>query len=96
MRISLAQAREVASLARLELSEQELASLNEQLNAIVSYVEQLNELDTDQVEGTSHVVSLVCPGRADEQTPSPDGRAILERAPQVGEESFFMVPKVIS
>lgn len=96
MLISPAQARQVAALARLELSDQELEALTEQLNAIVSYVEQLNELDTDRVEGTSHVVALACPGREDEQHTCPDQRAIVARAPQVGEESFFMVPKVIS
>ena len=84
----------VAELARLELTAAEKDQFIAQLNGILSYIEKLNELDTRDVEPTSHVlpISNVC--RDDEVQPSLDRTEVLRNAP---EEShfFFKVPRII-
>ena len=57
--ISQAQVEHVAQLARLALSDEEKQRLTEQLNAILTYMEQLNEVPTAGVEPTAHVLDLV-------------------------------------
>ena len=57
--ISEAQVEHVAQLARLVLSPEEKQRFTEQLNAILSYMDQLNEVSTDGVEPTAHVLDLV-------------------------------------
>jgi aspartyl-tRNA(Asn)/glutamyl-tRNA(Gln) amidotransferase subunit C len=58
MKITKQEVEHVARLARLELSEQEKETLTDQLSNILTYVEQLNELDTKDVEPTSHVLDI--------------------------------------
>ena len=58
MKITKQEVEHVARLARLELSEQEKETLTDQLSNILTYVEQLNELDTKGVEPTSHVLDI--------------------------------------
>lgn len=58
MSIQMKDVEHVAKLARLELSDDEKEKLTEQLNAILHYAEKLSELDTDQVEPTSHVMPM--------------------------------------
>ncbi len=94
MKISTEQVSKVAQLARLGLSDDELQRFTGQLDAILHHVDQLNELDTEGVAGTSHVVPLVCPERADEIRESAPTESLLSRAPQQ-EENFFLVPKII-
>ena len=87
-------ARKIARLARLELTEEELARFAGQLDAILRYVAQLEELDLDGVEGTSHALALDCPTREDELRPSSPRETLLSRAPaQDGEH--FLVPRMI-
>lgn len=57
-RISVEQVKHVAHLARLAITEDEAEKFTKQLDAIISFAEQLNELDTDNVEPTSHVLEL--------------------------------------
>ena len=94
MRITSEEVRKVANLARLALSEEEVQSLTLQLDAILGYVEQLNELDTTAAEPTTHVIPLDCPPREDCLKPFSGREAILNQAPQ-HEEDFFLVPKII-
>ena len=56
MSISIQDVEHVAKLARLELSEEEKAKFAEQLGAILKYAQKLNELDTENVPPTSHVL----------------------------------------
>lgn len=57
-RISNEQVKHVANLARLEISEEETEKMTQQLDAIIGFAELLNELDTDHVEPTSHVLDM--------------------------------------
>jgi len=78
----------VARLARLRLSEQEVERMSSELSAILEHVENINELDLDAVEPTTHVVALENVLREDEPRESlPRGRA-LEQAPDAGDGGF--------
>jgi aspartyl-tRNA(Asn)/glutamyl-tRNA(Gln) amidotransferase subunit C len=84
----------VALLARLKLSDDELARMTVQLAQIVGYVEQLNELDTDEVEPMAHAVELVNVFRADGVTESlPRDRALANAPKSDGE--CYLVPAVL-
>lgn len=84
----------VAELARLELTAAEKEQFIAQLNSILTYINQLNELDTTDVEPTSHVIPMSNVFRDDEVCPSLDRELALHNAP---EEShfFFKVPRII-
>jgi aspartyl-tRNA(Asn)/glutamyl-tRNA(Gln) amidotransferase subunit C len=84
----------VAELARLELTPEEKERFIVQLNDILTYIDKLNELDTADVEPTSHVIPLSNVFRDDEVRPSLDRQLVLQNAP---EEShwFFKVPRII-
>ncbi len=94
MKITKEDVLKVAELARLEFGEEELEKFTEQMGKILSYIEKLNELDTENVEPTSHVLDLPTPLRDDavEEWLSPG--EVLENAPQE-EDGFFVVPRVI-
>jgi aspartyl-tRNA(Asn)/glutamyl-tRNA(Gln) amidotransferase subunit C len=94
MKITPEIVRRVARLARLGLSDAEVETFAPQLDAILGYVEQLGELDTSHVEGTSHAVRLDCPLRDDLERPSPPRGPILARAASADGE-FFVVPRII-
>jgi aspartyl-tRNA(Asn)/glutamyl-tRNA(Gln) amidotransferase subunit C len=84
----------VANLARLELSEAEKEQFEDQLNAILKYAEKLNELNTDGIEPTSHVLPLANVMREDKVIPSwPIGKVLLN-APEE-EDGQFKVPPVL-
>jgi aspartyl-tRNA(Asn)/glutamyl-tRNA(Gln) amidotransferase subunit C len=57
-RISTEQVKHVAHLARLAVTEEEVQKFTKQLDAIITFAEQLNELDTENVEPTSHVLDM--------------------------------------
>jgi aspartyl-tRNA(Asn)/glutamyl-tRNA(Gln) amidotransferase subunit C len=84
----------VAELARLELTAAEKEQFIVQLNSILTYVEQLNELVTTDVDPTSHVLRMSNVFRDDVVRPSLDRALVLQNAP---EEShfFFKVPRII-
>jgi aspartyl-tRNA(Asn)/glutamyl-tRNA(Gln) amidotransferase subunit C len=84
----------VAALARLAFSEEEEQKLTEQLNAILHYMEQLNALDTANVEPLSQVVALTNVFRPDALVPGVSREEALRNAP-ARTEKFFKVPKVI-
>lgn len=84
----------VARLARLKLSEEEKEKYTKQLGDILKYINKLNELDTEKVEPTSHVLRLSNVFREDKVRPSLKQEEILANAPQV-ESNHFKVKKVI-
>ena len=84
----------VARLARLSLTEAEAARLREQLGGILSYIRQLDALDTKDVTPTSHAVEMGTPFRDDIARPFGDKDAILANAPD-REGDFFRVPRII-
>ena len=94
MKITPAIVKKVAQLAKLELSPPELETFTSQLDAILTYMEQLDELDTKAIQGTAHVLEMNCPDRQDELQPAINPREIVQGAPQQ-DEGYFIVPKII-
>jgi aspartyl-tRNA(Asn)/glutamyl-tRNA(Gln) amidotransferase subunit C len=84
----------VSLLARLQFSPQELDTLTAQLGAIVGYVEQLSELNTDGVEPMAHALDLSNVFRSDEVAPSLSSKQALANAPHHDAE-FYLVPAVL-
>ncbi len=94
MKILKEEVEHVARLARLALSEEEKRLFSQQLSSILTYIEKLKELETTQVEPTTHVVPLQNVFREDEVKPSLPREAALRNAPE-RTEGFFRVPKII-
>ena len=93
--IDAATVRHVALLSRLSLNDEELALYSAQLASIVLYISKLNEIDTEAVPPTSHVLtSLRNVYRADIPRPSLPVDVALANAP-AREGDFFKVPQVI-
>jgi aspartyl-tRNA(Asn)/glutamyl-tRNA(Gln) amidotransferase subunit C len=92
--ISREEVERVASLARLSLSDAEIARIGSELTAILGYVETLERVDTRDVPPTSHVIALATPLREDVAEPPLDPELALLNAPQRSGSSF-VVPKVI-
>jgi len=84
----------VARLARLELSEDEMETFGDQLEQILTYMEQLNRLDTTGVEPTSHAIPIYNIFREDEVKSSLAQEEVLTIAPDE-EDGHFKVPKII-
>ncbi|MEK7683241.1 MAG: Asp-tRNA(Asn)/Glu-tRNA(Gln) amidotransferase subunit GatC, partial [Nitrospirota bacterium] len=81
----------ISKLARLSVSEKEREAFSAQLQGILSYMEKLNELDTKDVEPTSHVVSLSNVMRDDVQRDSISREDALANAPD-HTDKFYRVP----
>ena len=94
MKVETGEVDHVARLARLKLSEEEKGLFTDQMNAILDYMEKLNELDTGEIEPTFHVVSHQNVMREDEIKESQPQEAALENAPDKAQECF-RVPKII-
>jgi len=94
MKITQEQVEHVAKLARLALSQEEIATFTGQMDGILAYVEKLNELDTSGIIPTSHAVPVENAFREDEVRPSIGTDNALANAPDRVED-FFSVPKVI-
>jgi aspartyl-tRNA(Asn)/glutamyl-tRNA(Gln) amidotransferase subunit C len=94
MSVTLKDVEHIASLARLEFTAEEKTTFTHQLNSILAYVEQLNELDTTNVEPLAHVIELEDAFRADVAKPGVTQEDALKNAP-AKTEKFFKVPKVI-
>jgi len=84
----------IATLARIKVPDSELESLAGELTQIMTWIEQLNEVDVAGVEPMTSVVHVKMPMRADQVTDGGDRDAILKNAPQAA-RGFFAVPKVV-
>jgi aspartyl-tRNA(Asn)/glutamyl-tRNA(Gln) amidotransferase subunit C len=84
----------IAELARLKFSDSEIENFTHQLNEILSYMEKLNQLNTDNIEPLSHPVEGSNVFREDNVKPSIPTDEALKNAPEK-DEHFFRVPKVI-
>jgi aspartyl-tRNA(Asn)/glutamyl-tRNA(Gln) amidotransferase subunit C len=84
----------VARLARIAVSDEEAEALKGELNAILGFVEQLNEVDVDGVEPMTSVIATTMKKRPDQVTEHDQAAEIVANAPAV-EDSFFVVPKVV-
>ena len=81
-------------LARLSLTEEEKELFGEQLSSILDYMEKLNELDTEHIEPTSHVLTLSNVMREDAPRDSIPREDALSNAPD-RTDKFYRVPKII-
>ena len=94
MNLSKEEVEHVAKLARLSVTEEEVEVFRKHLSDILSYITKLNELDTADVEPTSHVLDLKNVLREDERRPSLSRDDAMSGAP-AQEDGFFLVPKII-
>jgi aspartyl-tRNA(Asn)/glutamyl-tRNA(Gln) amidotransferase subunit C len=86
--------RYVANLARIDLSDAEIAQFQSQLGRVLEYVEQLNKVDVSHVEPTAHANAVFNVFRADEAKPGLEKSAALANAPRQA-NGLFMVTKVV-
>jgi aspartyl-tRNA(Asn)/glutamyl-tRNA(Gln) amidotransferase subunit C len=84
----------VAHLARIALAEEDVAKMQGELNAILGFVEQLDEVDVAGVEPMTSVTPMVMKKRADVITEGGIAADIVRNAP-AAEDDYFMVPKVV-
>lgn len=94
MAITLKDVEYAAKLAKLELTKEEKVTFQRELDKIIKYVDQLNELNTENVPVTSHVIPMQNVLREDEVLPSLSTDQALANAPRK-KDGFFRVPKVI-
>ncbi len=94
MAIDAETVRRVAKLARIAEPEARLAPLAREIDGIVRWIEQLNEVDTEGVEPLASNVNATLPMRDDVVTDGGDAARVLSNAPKT-EDGFFVVPKVV-
>ena len=95
MKITPAEVRLTAELARLSLSDEEVDRLTRELDGILGYMEILASVDVTGVSPMTHAVALDCPLRADEPGPELGTAGALASAPR-SQDGFFQVPRVIA
>jgi aspartyl-tRNA(Asn)/glutamyl-tRNA(Gln) amidotransferase subunit C len=86
--------RRIAKLARLALEEERVAPMVDELNGILAWVKQLEEVDVTGVAPMTSVVEQKLKLRADKVTDGGNADALMANAPN-GEDHFFVVPKVV-
>ncbi len=94
-RISSNEVKKVAQLARLELNESETQKHAEQLENILSYIKQLEKIDTENIPCTTRAIEVLNVFRKDEKKEYENSEELLNLAPS-RENQFFKVPKIIS
>ena len=91
--ISVKDVEHVAKLARLELTEEEKEKFAGQLGDVLKYVEQMNEVDTSNVEPMAHAIDFVNVMREDAVNYEQTKQQLMANAPDA-EDGFFKVPKI--
>lgn len=94
MSLSKQEVEQVALLARLGLDENQLESLQVELNSILGHIDQLSQLDLADVEPTTHSIPLVNSTRPDVVRPSLDRELALKNAPE-REGGAFLIPRIV-
>jgi aspartyl-tRNA(Asn)/glutamyl-tRNA(Gln) amidotransferase subunit C len=84
----------IAKLARIKLSDEEAKDLLKDMNSILDWVEQLNEVNTDSIEPLANISSSTLPQRKDESKDVNSSDEILQNSPDKL-EGYFAVPKVV-
>lgn len=84
----------IGRLARIRIEDDEVAKYQEELNAILGFVEQLEEVDVSGVEPMTSVTPMQLRRRRDEITDGGYPDKVVKNAP-LSEDDFFMVPKVV-
>ena len=93
-RLSKKEVEHIAWLAHIELSDKEKALFTEQFNEILDYFKKIDEVDTEGVEPTYHVLDLKNVSRTDETTPSLPIKEALRNAPKK-EKKFIKAPRIV-
>ncbi len=94
MSVDQATVKGIARLSRIAVSDEEVPHLQEELNAILSFVEALNEVDVEGVEPMTSVTPMKMKMRDDVVSGHAGAETIVANAPE-HEENFFSVPKVV-
>jgi len=94
MSLDPATVRRIASLARIRVEEPEIATLQTELNAILGWIEQLNEVDVEGVEPLTGAAQMALKMREDAVTDGGYPDRVLANAPERAGD-FFAVPKVV-
>ena len=94
-RISSDEVKKVAQLARLELNNNEIQQHAEQLEKILSYIKQLEKINTENIPCTTRAIEVVNVLRKDEKKDFENSEELLDLAPS-RENKFFKVPKIMN
>jgi aspartyl-tRNA(Asn)/glutamyl-tRNA(Gln) amidotransferase subunit C len=94
MSVDIATVKRVARLARIAVSEEDAERMTGELNTILGFVEQLNEVDVRGVEPMTSVIPMEMKKRPDGVTDGNKTDDIVANAPAT-DENFFLVPKVV-
>ena len=94
MSVDAATVRRIAHLARIAVAEEDVAHLQGELNTILAWVEQLQEIDVAGVEPMTSVTPMMMKKREDIVTDGGSDEDIVRNAPETT-ENYFLVPKVI-
>ena len=94
MSVDQATVRRVAKLARIKVKEENVERLAGELNSILHWIEQLNEVNVEGVEPMTSVVTVKMKKRKDIVTDGHNPHDVVENAP-AAEDDYFLVPKVI-
>jgi aspartyl-tRNA(Asn)/glutamyl-tRNA(Gln) amidotransferase subunit C len=94
MSVDQATVRRIARLARIKVKDEDVPKLAGELNSILQWIEQLNEVDVSKVEPLTSVVAMKMKMRKDEVTDGSYAPDVVKNAPG-HEDNFFMVPKVV-
>jgi aspartyl-tRNA(Asn)/glutamyl-tRNA(Gln) amidotransferase subunit C len=94
MSVDAANVRRIAHLARIAVAEDEIEHLRGELNAMLSFVEQLSEVDVGGVEPMTSVTPMKMKEREDVVTDGGIAEDIVRNAPAT-DDQFFLVPKVV-
>ena len=94
MSVDISTVKRVAHLARIAVSDDDAERMTGELNAILGFVEQLNEVDVNGVEPMTSVTPMKMRMRDDTVTDGGIANAVVTNAP-VTEDNFFVVPKVV-
>ncbi|KQN74126.1 Asp-tRNA(Asn)/Glu-tRNA(Gln) amidotransferase subunit GatC [Devosia sp. Leaf64] len=94
MSVDAATVKRIGRLARIRIEEEEVASYQSEINAILGFVEQLGEVNVDGIEPMTSVTPMQLRRRDDVVTDGGYPEQIVKNAP-LTEDNFFMVPKVV-
>lgn len=94
MSLSESEVRHVAMLARLALSNEQIETLQVELNSILGHIDTIQQLDLEGVEPTAHAVPVVNSTRPDEPRPGLSREAALLNAPEA-ENGAFVIPRIV-
>ena len=94
MKVDQETVRHIARLARIKISDKEAESLESELSTILEWIEQLNEVNTENIDARNRVISMPMKKRMDEISDGGYPDDLLENAPERS-DNFFAVPKVV-